>query len=292
MKIEKSESIVELSKALVKFNRTMTSIAKDSQNPMFRQGNKVYSYTSLDALITATREPLGDAGLTVIQFPVSVNEETGVVTMLLHESGEYIVSEPLTMKAFKQAKGGDYYEAKDAQSAGGLITYLRRYSYLAALNLATGEDDNGNQASGLTQDNNSSQHYNNNSNNNSNSNNNNNKTELSDKQVGRIFGIAKGKKIANEVVLKLIASYGVSEAKYLSKDQYDELCAKLENNQIPVTQEQLDAIKTLMKAKGIDKAKMQSIVKEVIGTVKPASELTLDEAVAVINSLLTLNDAA
>lgn len=289
--MKKSESIKELASALVKFNAEMTSIAKDSKNPMFKQGNKIYTYTSLDALITATREPLGNAGLTVIQFPSSVNDEIGVVTIILHESGEFIESDILTMKAFKQAKGGDYYEAKDAQSAGGLITYLRRYSYLASLNLATGEDDNGNQASGLTPSNNASQHYNYNNNSNSN-NSNNSSSSLSDKQIGRIWGLAKGNNINNDVVIKMINSFGVADAKQLNKNQYDELCTKLENGQVPASQGQLDSIKTLMVAKGVNKNKMQEIVLEVVKAKKGASELTSDEATGVINHLLTLKDVS
>lgn len=141
--MKKSESIKELSSALIKFNSKVSGISKDAKNPQFRS-----EYVTLDKLIEITRPLLQEVGLSVMQFPLS-NEsgEIGVQSLLLHESGEYIESNPLFMKTYKMVKGGEYVEAFDPQTGGSYISYLRRYSYQAILCLNTGEDDDGNTAS-------------------------------------------------------------------------------------------------------------------------------------------------
>lgn len=140
--MNKSESIVNLSVSLVTFNGEVSSISKDAKNPQFRS-----EYVTLDKLIEITRPILQKNGLSVMQFPLTKDGgEIGVQTMLLHESGEYIEGDPLFMTPYKMIKGGNYEVAHDAQSAGSLISYLRRYSYQAILNLNTGEDDDGNDA--------------------------------------------------------------------------------------------------------------------------------------------------
>ena len=130
--MNKTESIIKVAIALCKFNSEILSISKDAKNPFFKS-----DYVTLDKLILATRGLLQKNGLSVLQMPLSKETgEIGIQTILLHESGEYIESDPLFMKPVKN----------DPQAAGSLITYLRRYSYQAILNLNTGEDDDGNKS--------------------------------------------------------------------------------------------------------------------------------------------------
>lgn len=139
-----SESLANLGKGLAEFNGEVQKIAHDGKNPQFRS-----KYVTLDALIDATKPILQKHGLSVIQVPLSGEEgQIGVKSVLLHESGEFIESEPLYMKPMRMVKGGEYVEAPDAQAAGSTISYLRRYSYQAILNLSTGEDDDGESAVG------------------------------------------------------------------------------------------------------------------------------------------------
>lgn len=128
----KSESITKISAALVAFSGEVKSISKDSTNPHFKS-----QYTSLDHMIDETKPLLNKHGLTVMQFPGGDGEKITVRTMILHTSGEWIESEPLTLKPTKF----------DPQGAGSAITYARRYSYAAALSLSLGDDDDGNTAS-------------------------------------------------------------------------------------------------------------------------------------------------
>ena len=136
--MKKSESIKNIALALIKFNGEVSRISKDAENPYFKS-----HYATLDALIDATRNILQSHGLSIMQFPLTKEDgSVGVQTLLLHESGEYIESEPLYMKPQK---------INDPQNAGSIISYMRRYSYQAILNLNTGEDDDANAASLISQ---------------------------------------------------------------------------------------------------------------------------------------------
>lgn len=140
--MNKSESIANLAAALVAFNSQVSGISKDAKNPQFKS-----EYVTLDKLIEITRPILQDNGLSVLQFPMTKDTgEIGVQTILLHSTGEFIEGSPIYMTPQRMLKGGQYEVAKDPQAAGSLISYLRRYSYQAILNLNTGEDDDGNEA--------------------------------------------------------------------------------------------------------------------------------------------------
>ena len=139
-----SDSLVNLGKALAAFNGDIKKVAMDARNPQFRS-----KYVTLDALIEATKPILQQHGLSVLQFPLTAEDgKTGIKSMLLHESGEFIESEPLFMQPVRMVKGGAYEQAPDPQAAGSTISYLRRYSYQAILNLSTGEDDDAEKAAG------------------------------------------------------------------------------------------------------------------------------------------------
>lgn len=127
----KSESISKLAVALVKFNAEVKIIEKDSKNPHFKN-----DYASLDTIINEVRPLLAKHGLSVMQFPGGDGEKFTLRTMLIHESGEWIESEPITMRPVKN----------DPQGIGSCSTYARRYSLSAMLSLNTGEDDDGNDA--------------------------------------------------------------------------------------------------------------------------------------------------
>ncbi|NJJ38577.1 ERF family protein [Paenibacillus apii] len=128
----KSESIVNIAKALVAFNLEVKIIEKDAKNPHFKN-----DYATLDNIVDEVRPLLAKHGLVIMQFPGGDGEKYTLRTMLVHESGEWIESEPLTMRPTKN----------DPQGIGSCTTYARRYSLSAMLSLNTGEDDDGEQAS-------------------------------------------------------------------------------------------------------------------------------------------------
>lgn len=126
--MEKSTSIGNLAKALIKFHTTVEKIKKDAKNPFFKS-----KYASLSNILEAINEPLIESGLSFSQFPIG---ENGLVTILMHgESGEFIQSH-YEMKPVKD----------DPQGRGSVITYQRRYALAAVLGLNIEEDDDGNTA--------------------------------------------------------------------------------------------------------------------------------------------------
>jgi len=129
--VNRSESIVELAKALVKFNSEVNKIAKDADNPFLKN-----NYATLDTIIDEIRPILSKNGLSIMQIPSGDGQNVTLKTLLIHESGEWLESDELTMKPVKN----------DPQAVGSCITYARRYSLAAFLSLNTGEDDDGNSA--------------------------------------------------------------------------------------------------------------------------------------------------
>ena len=132
MSVKHSESIIELSKSLVKFNAKVGKVSKDANNPFFK--NK---YATIDNIIEEIRPILAEFGLSILQLPSGDGASVQISTLLIHESGEWLESETLTMKPVKN----------DPQGMGSAITYARRYSLQSFLSLNTGEDDDGNNAS-------------------------------------------------------------------------------------------------------------------------------------------------
>ena len=193
--MKRSESIVKLSVALVKFNLEVEAITKDSLNPHFK--NK---FASLDTLILNTKPILAKNGLTVMQFPVNnENGSVGIETILIHESGEFIQADTFYLKPVKQ----------DPQGCGSAITYARRYSYQAILNLNMENDDDGNACSLAPESH-----------------------GLSEAQVKRLYAIANKKGFAIDKVKKsIMAKYNKAKIEALTKKEYDEFIDNLEKLQ-------------------------------------------------------------
>lgn len=129
---KKSETISKLAIALVKAQSEITSVSKDGANPHFKS-----KYATLDNIIDETRPVLAKHGLAILQMPGGDGENVIMRTMLMHESGEWLETEPLVMRPVKN----------DPQGMGSCITYARRYSYSSLLSISTDEDDDGNGAS-------------------------------------------------------------------------------------------------------------------------------------------------
>ena len=128
--MEKSESIKSIAAAMCKAQGGMGGAHKGANNPFFKS-----KYADLGAVIEVVKEPFANNGLSYVQFPINDGDKIGVETILMHESGEWI-SNSFTVKASKQ----------DAQGAGSVITYCKRYSLQAVAGIPS-EDDDGNAAS-------------------------------------------------------------------------------------------------------------------------------------------------
>lgn len=139
--IKMSDSIAGLAKAYAQFQQEVVNPSNTAKNPQFKS-----NYAPLDEVINTAKPVLAKYGLSVLQSTGSEGESIKVVSILMHESGEYIQSDELTLPAY-QTKGGGVKEF-NAQGAGSAITYGRRYSLSAILGLASEDDDDGNHASG------------------------------------------------------------------------------------------------------------------------------------------------
>ena len=136
--MERSESIKELSKALVEFHKKVGKVIKDAKGNIPTKSGSSYSYryATLSNILDVIQEPLNECGLTVIQLPTA---EFELETMLTHVSGEYIVSRYLMRPT-----------QNNPQGIGSCITYQRRYAIGAILGLNIDEDDDAAAACGYT----------------------------------------------------------------------------------------------------------------------------------------------
>lgn len=124
--MEKSNSIINLSKALITFHVKVDKIKKDAKNPFFKS-----SYASLSNILDSINTPLIEAGLTFSQLPTG---ENGLTTIVIHgESGEFLQA-TYDMRPVKD----------DPQGRGSVITYQRRYALASVLGLNIDDDDDAN----------------------------------------------------------------------------------------------------------------------------------------------------
>lgn len=143
--MERSESLAELTKAMVAVQEALGPVTKDKKNPFFG-----CMYADLGAIIEASRPLLVANGISVLQFPgpsrwthVEPNKDGnpvnyGVVsltTILLHASGEWIAQDSEIPCQFG-----------DPQRGMAAWTYLRRGAMQAVVGIAAEEDDDGNAA--------------------------------------------------------------------------------------------------------------------------------------------------
>ena len=131
--METSETKAELFKAFANFKKKLKQPLKDANNPFFKS-----KYVPLENVVQVVDEAMMDTGLSYTQGIADLEEGyLRVDTIVLHESGEYMVIKGSKVKPVKN----------DPQSAGSAITYARRYSLSTAFGIASDPDDDGNGAS-------------------------------------------------------------------------------------------------------------------------------------------------
>jgi hypothetical protein len=107
-------------------------LPKDATNPHFRS-----KYTPLDTIVDTLRPVLAEHGLVWMTFPCRDDRgEPALRYQLAHaQTGEHIAGTmPLLLTK------------ADPQGMGSALTYARRYSLCAVLNLVGEEDDDGHEA--------------------------------------------------------------------------------------------------------------------------------------------------
>lgn len=129
--MNKSESIKSLAAAMVAFHGEVKNPPRSADNPFYKS-----KYAPLEVVVDTAKPVLQKHGLSYIQSCGGDGSNISVTTLIMHESGEWIETDPLIVKA----------EKASAQGAGSAITYARRYALSAALGLASDDDDDGNGA--------------------------------------------------------------------------------------------------------------------------------------------------
>jgi hypothetical protein len=135
MSIKHSTDISALAKALVAAQAEFSAVPKGSNNPFFKS-----KYAALPDVVAHAAPVLARHGLAVSQHITATvtdgKASDSLITILLHESGQFIQSTMLL-----------HLPKADPQGQGSAVTYARRYSYMAALGLVADDDDDGNAAS-------------------------------------------------------------------------------------------------------------------------------------------------
>ena len=134
MTIRTSETIINLSKALVETQKELKQPLKDAKNPFFKS-----EYVPLENVAEAITESATKHGLAFSQYATTTEAgNVSVGTIVFHESGEFIEFPPLILKP----------ENTKPQSIGSAITYAKRYSLSAVFGITSDKDDDGNKANG------------------------------------------------------------------------------------------------------------------------------------------------
>lgn len=130
-----SESIKNLTKALLNAQKNMGKAVKGAKNPYFKS-----TYADLPTVMEVVKEPLNESGIIVLQ-PASFRDGRNfITTTLIHaETGEWMSSETEVICT----------KANDPQAFGAAQTYARRFG-LQSMLFIPAEDDDGNYASGRT----------------------------------------------------------------------------------------------------------------------------------------------
>lgn len=193
--MNKSESIKALAAALAKFQSEVTNPPNSKE---VSAGKFSYKYAPLDEILNLVRPILSKHGLSIIQMPVMSEGMVGATTTLLHDSGEWIETEPILLKLDKQT----------AQGAGSAITYARRYAISAILGISSEDDDD---ASSIefeqTKETNKQTNRN-----------------LSEKQIKRLYAIAYAAEIDADTVKDQVKRKYNKKVSELTKEEYDNVC--------------------------------------------------------------------
>lgn len=131
----KSQNLANIASALSKFLGEVSDVSKDKQG-------YGYKFADLSSVLDISRPLLAKHKLAIMQSPVNVSNKAGIITLLLHESGEWIESgffvevEKMTIIS-SQGKVKTNY----VQTCGIIFTYIRRYALAAALGISQVDSD-------------------------------------------------------------------------------------------------------------------------------------------------------
>lgn len=119
-----TDSVTAIFKGLHKFRSQLKQPLKDKTNPFFKS-----KYVPLESVIQSIDLALENTGLSYFQEI----DNNLIITIITHESGEYIALKGAEIKVMKQ----------DPQAFGSALTYAKRYSLCTAFGISSDVDDDG-----------------------------------------------------------------------------------------------------------------------------------------------------
>lgn len=138
MSYEHSTALDQIAKALSQLQGQCGGLGKSGENRHL--GSR---YAMLPDCWEVIRPLLAPLGLAVVQFPIAVDGAAGVLTHVMHESGQWIKGE--TVLPVSQGKG-----VTMVQAIGSTTSYAKRYALMAVCGLAEDEHDDDGNAAGNT----------------------------------------------------------------------------------------------------------------------------------------------
>lgn len=133
--IETQGGVALVSAALVECQGKLKTASMDATNPFFKS-----KYATLGAVIEASREALYASGLAIQQTPTIIGTLVSVHTVIRHKSGQFLDGGIMGLDL------GENDRNSDAQLAGSILTYLKRYAWASVLGIYADEDSDGNHA--------------------------------------------------------------------------------------------------------------------------------------------------
>jgi len=124
-----------VSAALVAAQGSVKAAEFDATNPFFKS-----RYATLGAVIEASREALFHNGLAILQTPTVADHLVSLKTEIVHKSGQTIDCGTMSLPISESERNSD------AQLAGAIITYLRRYAWSSVMAIYADQDTDGNDA--------------------------------------------------------------------------------------------------------------------------------------------------
>lgn len=122
-----SESIGQLAKALSQVQAVLENVTKD-------QKGYNYKYANLTSCLEVIKHPFLENNLAISQVISIYEGEQVLITLLIHESGEWIKS--IFPLKHEVAKG-----MNDMQALGSAISYARRYALSSIVGIGQEDDD-------------------------------------------------------------------------------------------------------------------------------------------------------
>jgi hypothetical protein len=130
-----SATTKDLFGAIVAAQSCVAGVKTSAENPAFKRQGKALRYADLADHWAAIRPALKGYGLAIVQELLSAEHGVNVLTIIIHDSGEWLEVGPLFVPASKQ----------DAHGYGSACAYARRYALSAAFGTYA-DDDDGNAA--------------------------------------------------------------------------------------------------------------------------------------------------